>query len=365
MIRVGIVGTGRVAVDRHLPDIRTAGGEVVALADTVPGRAARFAQQLQVPHAYEDYRELLRQTDVDVVAICTPPASHEEIAVSAFRAGRHVYLEKPPAMNELEMKRITQASDASGKLLLSGSNSIYSQEIQFLKSLIDSGRFGTIYHAECQKIISIAHAEGWHARKAVAGGGVGMNSVPHRLDWILFLLDTPRVVSVTATIYDHFVHKPAPDRTHAGYQLMDVAEGISQGDEPADVEDSLVAMIRFDNGCTLLVRDFAGANMKDEALVKLYGTKGGVILDHARLGKEKEGITLFGQTVNGQILETNPILPQSTDGSHVSAYRHLFDCIQNGRPSTSSPGSRGIVIMKIMDALYKSAVEGGRQIFCE
>jgi len=58
-MRVGIIGTGRIGVDGHVPQCRQAGAELVALADVVPGRAARFAEQLDVPHAFDDYRALL------------------------------------------------------------------------------------------------------------------------------------------------------------------------------------------------------------------------------------------------------------------------------------------------------------------
>lgn len=185
--KIGIIGAGRVGVDWHLPDIRTAGGEVTALADVVPGRAARLAADRGVPLAFDDYRALLALDEIDAVAICTPPVNHEEIAVAALRAGKHVYLEKPPAMNAAEMARITKVARQADRLLMSGSNSVYYNEMQALKRAIDAGELGNIYYVEALKAIRRNYKKGWHRRRDIAGGGVTMDSSAHRLDLVLYL----------------------------------------------------------------------------------------------------------------------------------------------------------------------------------
>jgi predicted dehydrogenase len=68
-IRVGIIGVGRIAVDAHIPDLRKAGAEVFALADVAPGR---FASQFGMPHAFDDYREMLKRDDLDAVVVASP-----------------------------------------------------------------------------------------------------------------------------------------------------------------------------------------------------------------------------------------------------------------------------------------------------
>ena len=70
--RVGIVDAGRVGVDWHLPDIRAAGGEVIALADVVPGRAARFAARHGIPHAFDRYPDLLALPELDERTVGMP-----------------------------------------------------------------------------------------------------------------------------------------------------------------------------------------------------------------------------------------------------------------------------------------------------
>jgi predicted dehydrogenase len=116
-IRVGIIGIGRIAVDSHIPDLRKAGAEVFALADVVPGRAGRFAAQFGIPHAFDDYRQMLRREELDAVVVASPILAHEENAVAAFEAGKHVFLEKPPAATAAGMRRITAAGHKAGKAM--------------------------------------------------------------------------------------------------------------------------------------------------------------------------------------------------------------------------------------------------------
>jgi predicted dehydrogenase len=349
-IRVGIIGTGRVGIDWHLPDIRAAGGKVIALADVVEGRAARFAARHGVPHAYDDYRELLRLDEVDVVAVCTPPHTHAELAVAVAQAGKHLYLEKPPAMNETEMVRVTQAVRRSGKRAMTGSNRIYEGEVQALKRRLDAGDLGHVYLVECLKLLRRSIPKGWHREKAYAGGGVGFNSTAHRIDLVLYLLGTPAVTSVTARTYNHFVGTRPPPVTRS-YLLRDVEEGLWT-DAPADVEDTLIALIQFDTGCTCLLRDASAANMPDEWRVRLYGTRAGASLDP---------LMLYGEAADGLVTDTRPTIPADPKGAHVGAYRHFFACIREDR-ETESPPERSVTTMRILDALYASAADGGREV---
>ncbi|MBN1581802.1 MAG: Gfo/Idh/MocA family oxidoreductase [Anaerolineae bacterium] len=160
--RVGIVGAGRVGVDWHLPDIRAAGGEVIALADMVPGRASRFAAQHGISYAFDRYPDLLALPEVEVVAVCTPPHAHAEIAIAAVEAGKHLYLEKPPAMDESEMARIVQAVRRAGVLAMTGPNHIYESEVQALKRHIDAGTLGHVYLVECLKRLRRGLPKGMH-----------------------------------------------------------------------------------------------------------------------------------------------------------------------------------------------------------
>jgi predicted dehydrogenase len=237
---------------------------------------------------------------------------------------------------------------------------IYFPPVQSLKRKLDRGELGEIYHVECLKIIRRSFKRGWHRRKEIGGGGAGMDSAPHRLDAVLYLLDCPTVRSVSARTFDHFVQRPLPPPEESGYLLMDVAEGVGDQEPPANVEDSLVAFIQYENGMTMVLRDFQSANMRNESKIRLYGTKQGAEFPHT-LAAHEDPLLLFGEDEDGVTYDQRPQVASRHGGSHVAAYRHLFNCIREGK-ETLSPGERSVQVMRIVDAVYRSASEGGREI---
>ena len=98
-IKVGIIGCGGIANQKHFPALKENSNlnEIVAFCDVVEERVTKAAKEFGVENArvYTDYKELLKDKDVEVVHICTPNVSHSAIAIDAFAAKKHVYCEKP------------------------------------------------------------------------------------------------------------------------------------------------------------------------------------------------------------------------------------------------------------------------------
>src|SRR5271170_1124258 len=118
-LRVGVVGCGRVAADRHLPALsRVRGAEVVALADSDQARLKHLADQFRVTHRYPDVHTLLDTTMVDVIAVCVPVEFHAEVALAALDAGKHVFIEKPLAVSLEEADRIQERGEKAGRKIL-------------------------------------------------------------------------------------------------------------------------------------------------------------------------------------------------------------------------------------------------------
>jgi len=346
-IRVGIAGTGTIANQRHIEGWREAGAEVVAAADVFPGRAARFAAKWKVPAAYESVADMLSGSDLQVVSICVPPYAHRDVAVACLDAGKHIYLEKPSAMNEAETVEITEAAHRVGKLIMTGSNSVYSPQIQTAKRYIDAGNLGTVYFVKSVSDRRRGTARGWFREKAFGGGGVGMDTGSHSIDRVLFLLGAPKPVSVTATTFRNFpTYIPA-----RSYSSVGIAEGVENDVPEADVEDMLVAMVRFENDVTATFENTWIANMEGGNGVWIYGTKAGLSLNDGMV---------YGETEDHLLTDTKLTYPQGT-GRHTEAFAAFIECIRANR-ETQSPGERGIIAMRILDAIYASAAQGGKQI---
>lgn len=116
---VGIVGCGVAAKVLHLPRLASLDGfEVQALCDRVPSRAASLARRYGVAQTTTDWRELVARDGVDVVAVCT--RDHDEIAIGAIAAGRHVFVEKPISLTPDGAKRIVEAAERNKRVLAVG-----------------------------------------------------------------------------------------------------------------------------------------------------------------------------------------------------------------------------------------------------
>ena len=110
VIRVGVIGCGRVAQQRHLPIITDLPGtELVAISDVDAETRTKLVEQYDLEKAYEDYRELISSENLDAVMIATPTQYHAEVGVAALMADKHVMIEKPVALSLDEVDQLEAA----------------------------------------------------------------------------------------------------------------------------------------------------------------------------------------------------------------------------------------------------------------
>ena len=142
-MRLGIIGCGFVTLDRHLPALRQVPEiDVVAVADTEPERAADAARRLPRGRAVEV--EALLDGDVEAVAVCTPTATHAELAIAALDAGMHLFLEKPVAPSLEEADRIAERAAGSPLQVLVGFNFRRHRLVERTRQVVRSGRLGCV-----------------------------------------------------------------------------------------------------------------------------------------------------------------------------------------------------------------------------
>jgi predicted dehydrogenase len=143
-VRVGVLGAGAWAEFAHLPGFtRDPRCELVAIADPVVDRAHAFARQFGIPNVYASHEELIARDDIDLVDVCTPSATHFELAWAALEAGKHVLCEKPVAFDYKDTLRAATLAKKKGVKTKLGFTFRYSPAMQYVKSLIDEGFVGT------------------------------------------------------------------------------------------------------------------------------------------------------------------------------------------------------------------------------
>jgi predicted dehydrogenase len=114
------------------------------LCDASEERLAEFAQRYPNARVTGDFAELLAADDVDAVVIATPVPTHYPLAKEALEAGKHVFVEKPPAMRAAEMEELIGLADARGLVLMPGHLLLYHPGVQKLKEIVDSGELGDV-----------------------------------------------------------------------------------------------------------------------------------------------------------------------------------------------------------------------------
>jgi predicted dehydrogenase len=139
-----VLGAGAWAAFAHLPGFkRDPRCELVAIADPVRGRAEELAAKFGISGVYGSHAELIARDDVDVVDVCTPSATHFELAWAALEAGKHVLCEKPVAPAYKDTLRAAALATKKGLKTKLGFTFRYSPAMQYMKTLIDEGFVGT------------------------------------------------------------------------------------------------------------------------------------------------------------------------------------------------------------------------------
>ena len=197
MLGVGIIGCGTITRLRHAPEYaRNADCRLIALADTVPGRAAQLAA-LYGAQACEDYHELLERSDIDAVSFCTANQTHAVLACEAMKAGKHVLCEKPVALTDDDAAMLCAVSRETGRLLVPAFNQRLFPASRRAREILKSGRMGriisftsTFRHAG-PETWSVDSGKGCWFFKKSAGSGVLSDLAVHKLDLMNLLLGEP------------------------------------------------------------------------------------------------------------------------------------------------------------------------------
>ena len=143
-LRIGMIGVrGRGAIARHWQASKRA--TVVAGADVSEANLKAFLDDINADaFVTTDYRQMLERADIDAVAVTSPDFVHEEHAVAALEAGKHVFCEKPLAITIEGCDRILRTWKSSGKQLMVGFNMRYMPVFRVMKEIVDSGTLGEL-----------------------------------------------------------------------------------------------------------------------------------------------------------------------------------------------------------------------------
>jgi len=342
-IKVGVIGTGGIS-GFHIAGYKALDNvELFAACDTNQKRVENCAIKNDIKHVFTDYHEMLKLEELDAVSICTWNSVHAAATIAALEAGKHVLCEKPMAMNAVEAAEMAEAAKKAGRILMIGFVRRFGNDARILKDFIDNGIMGDIYYVKASYLRRFGCPGGWFGDKKRSGGGPLIDLGVHVIDLVRYLMNKPMAVSVSGATFNRL----------GARDNIKIAKGYTAADTSNifDVEDLAVAMIRFDNDSVLSIETSFSLNLKNDlGNIELFGTKSGAKLD-PRLE--------FYSELNDYLVDVTPAhdTALSFEGLFENEIAHYVDCITNGTKCIS-PAEDGVELMRIIDAVYKSAATG-------
>ena len=350
--RVGVIGAGGM-LQYHAPGFRQGGGELVAIADVNKEAAQASADEWNVSQVFGNTEELL-DSDIDAVSIIVPNKFHAPLAIQALEAGKHVFCEKPPALNAGEVEEMIAAAEKSGKVLMFNFNNRARPESQAMMKHIADGTVGRINSAQAQWIrrTGIPGFGGWFTTKELSGGGPVIDLL-HMIDLALYFMGYPEPAYVLGQTFDDFI----TDKAFKGpWGIPDNADGKT------DVEAAAHGFVTFKSGQVLSLRN-SWAEMIEREVVsvvfqgssaggkveRLFGSDGldDTAIDTCELYTQEEG-----KSVN-QKIETEPC----EDMGRIASAANFVETIEGAAAPLNTP-QEALKLMQIIDALYQSAETG-------
>jgi myo-inositol 2-dehydrogenase/D-chiro-inositol 1-dehydrogenase/scyllo-inositol 2-dehydrogenase (NAD+) len=267
-INVCMVGAGRVGklhsgtLKRYLP-----GGDVVALVDKQPSMLKETGKEFGIENRYTSLEEALDKADFEAVVITTPTPTHMKLAVTAAEEGKHVFLEKPMAMDLEECDAIIDACQKNGALLQLGFMRHFDPDFRLAYERIQAGEIG-----EPMQVKSLTNGPGlppaWATDLKTSNGNLAeVNS--HDLDATRWLMDSN------------------PMRIY-----LEVAnfKGEERGVHTEHYYDNLVASLKFESGGLASITGVCPCDYGYDARMEIIGKKGIMIIGELKSNALTVGI---------------------------------------------------------------------------
>lgn len=308
-IRFGIIGLGgRGGIfqdNNHLPD---EGYGITAGADIDQNAIEKFAERLPNAKAFHDYRDLLKLPEIDAVFVITPDDLHVEMTVAAFKAGKHVFLEKPLAISAEGCETILRTAMETGRKLYVGHNMRCFPVILKMKELIDSGVIGEVQLAWCRHFINYggdAYFHDWHSEREHTNGLL-LQKGAHDIDVMHWLMNsyTTKVVGIgMLSVYDKCRRRMPGTPGHACWDVHHYPPEAVDGYSPIiDIEDSNMILMQLASGkqCAYLQCHYTPDSDRNYTFI---GTKGRI---------ENRGVGDNAQVLVWTHRTENSLLPDET-----------------------------------------------------
>jgi len=381
---IGMVGAGTMAGAHSLalsmlpplyPDLPLR-PRLVAVADVNERLASRLAERYTYARVEPDWRSLVEAPDVDLVVTCLPPSYNREVVLGAAAAGKHVVSEKPLATDAETGAELLAACRRAGVFHGLGAAYRWTPALRAIRELIDGGELGEIRSIRATFLLDYAADPDvpllWRFQKALAGGGIAIDTGYHLADTARYLVgEIDTVQGLTAIAYPE---RPLPGADAIGNRGgSDAGTGaVAMG--AVDVEDAAAGIVTFENGAYGVLETSRVTRGRRVAMeVEVSGTIGSARWDLERgnefqvcLPSDEATLGYRRVLVNAQHPGAAELLVGGADGTSVgwigqvcAMWAEFLTAIDEGR-GAHADFEDGVRDSAVIDALYASAVSGAR-----
>jgi len=302
--------------------------ELAAVVEKFPDKSEPFARKFHIKKQYETVEQMLKAGDVDALVIGTPNFLHAPQAIEALKAGVHVMVEKPMAMNIHEAEEMLEASSKSGAKLMVAHCWRFDEDVNWLKRQVNL--LGKIIRTKGYGVHTNWGPGGWFTQKMLAGGGAIADMGIHALDTARYLLGDPQPVSVFARLGTYY--------------------------KEYDVDDTGVIIVEWNNGAVSYIESGWWQPHSDgpEAGTQLYGEKGfgqlfPTLLEIPDLAAQQVKVIQSGFKY--------PRREHCSQSMYNAQMAYFIDCIRENQ--TPVPGGlEGLVNMQVIESAYLSSKIG-------
>ncbi len=333
-VKVGIIGS-QFEADIHAVSFQLMPeeAEVVAIASPTPGNAEKLAKKYSIPRVFLDYREMLKEPDIEMVTITAPNHLHAQMTIDIASAGKHVVCEKPLCMTLAEADEMIDVCKQKGVLLAYAEELFFTPKYVKAKEMADQGAFGKVYLVKQSEKHFGPHSD-WFFDVDRAGGGALMDLGCHGIAFCYWFLGRPAIKSVYAQLATH-VHG---DKTKA--------------------DDDAICLIEFENGATGMLEDSwcRRGGMTDRT--EVYGDAGVTYAD-LHMGN---ALPTYSEHGYGYAVEkapstsgwSYPVFEEHWNYGIPQEMRHFARAVR-GKETLDATGEDGRVVMQALYAAYASA----------
>jgi predicted dehydrogenase len=339
IINFGIIGFGKIGPKHKEKIEKNCNCNLIAICDIDKNRL----KEIKNPdiELYTDYREMLKNADIDVVSVCTPNYLHAQMTIDVLNAGKHVICEKPMALSTQDCEKMIDAKLKNNRKLFVVKQNRYNPPVQAVRNLLNENKLGKLFfivlNCYWNRNKDYFAASIWKGSREKDGGAL-FTQFSHFIDLMYWFAGEVKSVYALANNFNH------PE---------------------IEIEDTGVVALEFVNGAIGTINFTNCAYKKNmEGSLTLFGEKGTV-----KIGGEYLNILEYQKIENFEISN----LPKGSGSNdygtykgsmsnHDKVYENVVDVL-NKNGNIKVDGIEGMQTVKIIENIYKSIKSGDKVSF--